>query len=71
MFYTFEEEVAYRFETSGSQDDFHATREPEVRLFKPEEGLMILFPSYFYHRTIPFEAEDVRISISFDVLARD
>ncbi len=58
-------------EFGRAPEDFHVTREPEVRLFKPEEGLMILFPSYFYHRTIPFEAEDVRISIAFDVLARE
>src|SRR5262249_19620883 len=37
---------------------------------KPEEGLMILFPSYFYHRTIPFEAGERPISISLDPLPR-
>jgi tetratricopeptide (TPR) repeat protein len=37
---------------------------------KPEEGLMILFPSYFYHRTIPFEASERRISIAFDAVPR-
>lgn len=49
-------------------EDFYSTVEPEVRLIKPEEGLMVLFPSYFYHRTVPFESEDIRISIAFDVL---
>ena len=43
----------------------------EVRLIKPVEGLMVLFPSYFYHRTLPFESDEVRISIAFDVLARE
>ncbi len=38
-----------------------------MRTFQPEEGLMLLFPSYFYHRTVPFEAAEERISISFDV----
>ncbi|MCZ6515514.1 MAG: putative 2OG-Fe(II) oxygenase, partial [Acidobacteria bacterium] len=52
-------------------EDFHATAEPEVRLLKPVEGLMVLFPSYFYHRTVPFESDEVRISIAFDVLARE
>ena len=32
---------------------------------------MVLFPSYFYHRTLPFESDEVRISIAFDVLARE
>ncbi len=58
-------------EFGRAPDDFHATVEPEVRLIMPEEGLMVLFPSYYYHRTVPFESEDVRISISFDVLAID
>ena len=46
---------------------FHCRVEPEVRAFQPEEGLMLLFPSYFYHRTVPFESAGKRISISFDV----
>jgi hypothetical protein len=29
---------------------------------------MVLFPSYFFHRTIPFSAPGTRISIAFDVL---
>ena len=37
---------------------------------KPEEGLMILVPSYFYHRTSPFEARQRRISIAFDAVPR-
>jgi hypothetical protein len=32
---------------------------------------MVLFPSYFYHRTVPFESDEVRISIAFDVLELD
>jgi tetratricopeptide (TPR) repeat protein len=52
-------------------EDFYSSVEPDVRLIKPEEGLMVLFPSYFYHRTIPFESDEVRISIAFDVMALD
>ena len=51
--------------------DFYASVEPDVRLINPEEGLMVLFPSYFYHRTIPYESDDVRISVAFDVLAAE
>ena len=46
---------------------FHCRVEPELRAFQPEEGLMLLFPSYFYHGTVPFEGAGKRISISFDV----
>ena len=51
-------------------EHFHTTVEPEVRAIQPEPGLMLLFPSYFYHRTVPFESADPRISISFDILPK-
>lgn len=41
--------------------------EPDVIMIRPEEGLMLLFPSYMYHRTIPFAGDGTRISIAFDV----
>lgn len=44
---------------------------PEVRGIQPEEGLLVLFPSYFYHHTVPYEADAQRISIAFDVLRAD
>jgi len=49
-------------------EHFHCSVEPEVRAIQPEPGLMLLFPSYFYHRTVPFKSAGLRISISFDVL---
>ena len=55
-------------EFGRAPDDFHVTVEPVVKLIQPEEGLMLLFPSYFYHRTEPFESDEVRISIAFDIL---
>ncbi|MGE0096320.1 MAG: tetratricopeptide repeat protein [Alphaproteobacteria bacterium] len=36
--------------------------------FKPEEGMLILFPSYFWHHTVPFESDEERISIAFDAI---
>ena len=36
--------------------------------FTPEEGKAILFPSYFYHRTLPTRGTDDRIAIAFDVI---
>jgi uncharacterized protein (TIGR02466 family) len=35
---------------------------------RPEEGLLVLFPSYMYHRTIPFEGDGTRISVAFDLV---
>jgi len=43
----------------------------EIRRIRPEEGLMVLFPSYVYHRTVPFEGDELRISIAFDALPLD
>jgi hypothetical protein len=39
-----------------------------TRLVRPEAGTMVLFPSYFYHCTLPFEIPGPRISIAFDVM---
>jgi len=30
---------------------------------------MVLFPSYFYHRTLPFTSAGKRVSIAFDIIA--
>ena len=38
-----------------------------LRKIKPEPGLVILFPSYVWHGTIPFSTGGERISIAFDV----
>jgi len=46
------------------------TKEPKLRIVKPEEGLIVLFPSYMFHRTVPFESDDLRISFAFDVVPR-
>ncbi len=40
---------------------------PVTRCYPPTEGCLYLFPSYFYHRTIPFLSETRRISIAFDL----
>ena len=40
----------------------------EFRKIKPIEGLLILFPSYLEHFVEPSNADEDRISISFDVV---
>lgn len=45
-----------------------ATHARHVRALRPEEGLLLLFPSYFWHRTLPFSSTEQRISYAFDVL---
>jgi len=42
-----------------------------LRLVQPKEGLIVLFPAYFGHRTVPFESDEERISVAFDVMPAD
>ena len=44
--------------------------ESEFALVRPEPGLLVLFPSYFYHRIVPFTGGE-RISIAFNVVPRE
>ena len=41
---------------------------PRVRRLEPELGLVVLFPSFLYHRTIPFRGDQKRISVAFDLI---
>ena len=52
-------------------EDMQGKVMPPLKSFQPSEGRMFLFPSYFYHRTEPFESHEVRISIAFDIMRRD
>lgn len=38
------------------------------KIVQPEVGLLVLFPSYMYHGTIPFASNEIRTTIAFDVL---
>ena len=40
----------------------------ETVTLKPEEGMMVLFPSYFYHRVLPFNDDNYRVSIAFNFI---
>jgi uncharacterized protein (TIGR02466 family) len=42
-----------------------------VRHIEPEPGLLLLFPSYLFHRTLPFAGRGERISMSFDLIPED
>ena len=35
--------------------------------YQPIEGEMVTFPSYFWHRTVPFSSAEGRVSIAFDI----
>ncbi len=42
---------------------------PPTRRIQPEPGLLLTFPSFSFHRTIPFRGTGERVSIAFDVFA--
>jgi tetratricopeptide (TPR) repeat protein len=41
--------------------------EPELSV-RPEVGQLVLFPSYFWHATLPFHSEQPRLTVAFDVV---
>lgn len=38
------------------------------RYVEPRPGLLVLFPSYFFHGTVPFAADEYRTTVAFDVV---
>ena len=40
---------------------------PPRRVIRPEPGKLALFPSYMWHGTVPFDDEQPRITIAFDM----
>ncbi|MEE9318218.1 MAG: tetratricopeptide repeat protein [Rhodospirillales bacterium] len=42
--------------------------EPDFHLLQPKEGLLVLWPSYYFHRTVPFESPGIRFSIAVDII---
>lgn len=57
--------------SSGRDDDADMAANRMRATLQPEEGHLLLFPSYFWHRTIPFEGTQERISVAFDAIPRD
>ena len=70
-------------EVSGAGADkagaFEMGRPPEELPFKaefpvetvtPHEGLMLLFPAFMYHGTVPFKSAQKRICVAFDVIPK-
>lgn len=55
-------------EFGQTSDAIGGSATPLLHRISPREGTMVVFPSYFYHRTLPFESAAPRISIAFDVM---
>ena len=50
------------------EESFPDLKPMPVEAIHPEEGLLIIFPAWFYHRTIAFPADVRRISVAFDLV---
>lgn len=44
---------------------------PPRRVVQPQEGHLVLFPSYLWHGTTPFESSAPRVTVAFDSLPVD
>lgn len=47
--------------------DFDAKFKPLGIAYEPREGDAFFFPSYAFHRTLPFSGDEQRISLAFDI----
>jgi len=47
--------------------EFDAQFEPQTVFYEPRQGEALFFPSYYFHRTVPFTGTAERISLAFDV----
>lgn len=43
---------------------------PAEHLVQPEPGLLVLFPSYMWHGTVPFSSAEQRLTCAFDIVRR-
>ena len=50
------------------EEEFPDMKPMPVKPIRPEEGLLIIFPAWFYHRTVPYPADVRRISVAFDLV---
>ena len=62
---------------ASTQDGCLAFGEPSIatnpplhaqHVVRPEPGKLVLFPSYFWHGTVPFHSEKTRLTVAFDVV---
>ena len=61
-----QDEGAIELSTHG--DDYPIVNDDfPKKVIKPKEGDVIFFPSSVFHRTIPFESDEERICIAFDL----
>jgi tetratricopeptide (TPR) repeat protein len=43
-------------------------RLPAQHTVRPQPGMLVLFPSYFWHGTVPFQSDQPRLTVAFDAV---
>ncbi len=56
------------FELGRPRDDLAGPDWQVSRFFEAKTGHLVLFPSYLYHRTVPFAGQGQRVSFGFDIV---
>ncbi len=46
-------------------------RDTPEKLVQPTVGKLVLFPSYYWHGTVPFASSDARLTVAFDVVPQN
>jgi len=52
----------------GPRDLYALGSEPATELVRPRAGSFMLFPSFCWHRTVPFTATGERVAVAFDFI---
>jgi hypothetical protein len=39
-----------------------------MHVVRPTVGMLVLFPSYFWHGTVPFTGSRARLTVAFDIV---
>jgi len=63
--------------TTGTEDGVLTFGQPSIittptlsaeRVVRPGVGMLVLFPSYFWHGTVPFSSDQARLTVAFDAV---
>lgn len=51
----------------GESKFYLGERDRPARVVRPAVGKLVLFPSYYWHGTVPFASSEARLTVAFDV----
>ena len=63
-------EAGIEFSTHGGDFEIKKNNIPK-KILTPQVGDLVMSPSSLYHKTIPFESDEERVCIAFDIIKID